>query len=71
MIVKADPRVLSIHDFLVLEGCDKNVVEFHAVVDNEKNIKQMGINDLKRELEEKVEAEIHDIECRIIIDIDH
>lgn len=70
-IVKSDPRVQSIHDFLVLDGSDKNIVEFHAVIDNEKNIKQMGINDLKRQLEEKVEAEIENIECRIIIDINH
>lgn len=70
-IIKKDTRVQSIHDFLILEGCNKNVVEFHAVVNNEKNIKQMGINDLKKELEEKVEAEIKDIECRIIIDINH
>lgn len=70
-IVKADPRVKSIHDFLILDGCEKNVVEFHAVVGNDKNINQMGINDLKKELEEIVEAEIKDIECRIIIDIKH
>ena len=70
-IVKADSRVKSIHDFLVLDGCSKNVVEFHAIVDNEKNIKQMDIDDLKRELEKRVEAEIDDIECRIIIDTNH
>ncbi len=70
-IVKADSRVQSIHDFLVLDGNDKNIVEFHALIDYEKNIKQMGINDLRKQLEKKVEAEIDNIECRIIIDINH
>lgn len=70
-IVKADSRVNSIHDFLVLDGYDRKVVEFHAVVDNEKNIKGIAIDDLKRELEERVETEIDCVECRIIIDINH
>lgn len=70
-IVKADSRVKSIHDFLVLDGCDRKIVEFHAVVDNEKNIKGIAIDDLKRELEERVETEIDCVECRIIIDINH
>jgi cation diffusion facilitator family transporter len=70
-IVKSDERVQSIHDFLVLEGCEKNIVEFHAVIDQCKNKNQMGLNDLKKELEDRVLNEVEDIECRIIIDLNH
>jgi cation diffusion facilitator family transporter len=71
IIVKADPRVQSIHDFLVLDGCTKKVVEFHAVIDQCKNINQISLNEIKKELEELVLNEIEDIDCRIIIDLNH
>ncbi|WP_422486645.1 cation diffusion facilitator family transporter [Gudongella sp. DL1XJH-153] len=69
-IIKSDDRVLSIHDFQVLEEKDDRIIEFHAVVTDDKLSADKEYLELKRELERSVDQDIEGFKCRIILDID-
>lgn len=71
-IIKSDPKIKSMHDFLILDKeDDKEVIEFHLVVDGNK----LGKNDteelIKKNMEEKIEEKCKNIICNIIVDIEY
>jgi divalent metal cation (Fe/Co/Zn/Cd) transporter len=69
-IIKSDERVLSIHDFQILEEIDVRIIEFHAVVTDDKLSADKEYLELKSELEKYVDEDIDGFKCRIILDID-
>ncbi|MDX9917383.1 MAG: cation diffusion facilitator family transporter [Gudongella sp.] len=69
-IAKEDKRVKSIHDFHLEETEDGITIEFHAVVSGELIEKGKSFEEVKRELEEKVEQNIETAKCKVILDID-
>ncbi len=69
-IIKSDERILSIHDFQILEEKDDRIIEFHAVVTDDKLSVDKEYLELRREMESSVEESIDGFKCRIVLDID-
>lgn len=69
-LVKEDERVKSIHDFHISGNDGIRAVEFHAVVNAEKLEKGKSFEEVCAELEKKVEGQIENTTCKIILDID-
>ncbi len=70
-IIKKNPKVKSMHDFLILEKENgKDVVEFHLVYDGNLLEKDEIDEMIKSEMEEIIEKHCKDIICNIIVDIE-
>lgn len=70
-IIKEDPKVKSMHDFLILdEENGKEVVEFHLVVDGNMLGRDETEDSIRSKMEEVIEADCKDIICNIIVDFE-
>src|SRR5690606_38913046 len=69
-IVKLDNRVISIHDFLILQEGDNRIIEFHVVAMSDKISSDQDYQTMKKALEKMVDDGIEGYKCRIILDID-
>lgn len=71
-IVKKNPKVKSIHDFLILDKVGgKDIIEFHLVVDGNMLEKDETEDFIRTKMEQTIEENCQDIICNIIVDIEY
>ncbi len=69
-IIKPLDIVKSIHDFQIIEEDGDKIIELHVVVNGDKINKNETFDDIKENMEKKVEDLTQGYKCRIILDVD-
>lgn len=71
-IAFADPRIKSIHDFLILsDENDKKIIEFHLVVNGNMLEKHETQEVIKSSMEDKIQRNFTDIVSNVVVDIEY
>lgn len=71
-IIKENPKIKSMHDFLILDNKNgEDIIEFHLVVDGNKLERNEIEEVIKSTLEQQIEERYKNIKCNIIVDIEY
>ncbi len=71
-ILSENPKVKSMHDFMVLDSQEKEeVIEFHLVIDGNKLEKNDTEDLIKASMEDIIEENCKGFTCNIIVDIEY